>query len=67
LPAEAWDWFCLDGVPYHGKSLTVVWDRMGSHYKRGAGLAIWVGGHEVARRATMGRLTVALPSQNGKL
>jgi hypothetical protein len=65
LPAEAWDWFCVDGVPYHGKSLTIVWDRMGSHYKRGAGLAIWANGHEISRRATLGRLTGALPLPNG--
>ena len=28
--AEAWDWFCLDGVPYHG---TIVDDRLGSHWQ----------------------------------
>ena len=32
LPAGTWDWFCLDGVPYHGRSVTTVWDRDGSHY-----------------------------------
>ena len=61
LPPDTWDWFCLDGVPYHGQSLTIVWDRTGSRYNRGAGLAIWVGGREVARRAVLGRLTAKLP------
>jgi hypothetical protein len=62
LPPDAWDWFCLDGVPYHGHSLTVVWDRTGEHYGRGAGLAIWADGREIARSAELGRLTGALPA-----
>ena len=57
LPADAWDWFCLDDVPYHGQSLTVVWDRTGEHYGRGVGLAIFVDGREIARSPTLGRLT----------
>ena len=28
LPPDAWDWFCLDGVPYHGRLSD---DRLGSH------------------------------------
>lgn len=49
LPEEAWDWFCLDGVPYHGRSITILWDRAGERYGRGAGLSVWADGREVAR------------------
>jgi Trehalase len=62
LPPDTWDWFCLDGVPYHGQSLTIVWDRTGGHYNRGAGLAVWADGHEVARVAQLARLTGKLPT-----
>ncbi len=62
LPADAWDWFCLDDVPYHGRSLTIMWDRTGQHYDRGAGLAIFVDGKEIARSPTLGRLTGKMPS-----
>jgi alpha-L-fucosidase 2 len=62
LPADAWDWFCLDDVPYHGHSLAVVWDRTGQHYGRGAGLAIFVDGNEVGRSPSLGRLTGKLPT-----
>lgn len=62
LPADEWDWFCLDDVPYHGHSLTIVWDRTGEHYGRGAGLAIWADGQEVARSAELGRLKGSLPA-----
>jgi hypothetical protein len=40
LPQHAWDYFCLDGVPVHGRSLTVLWDHTGSKYNRGAGLRL---------------------------
>ena len=38
-PAE-WDWWCLDGVRYHGKDLTVLFDRDGSRYGKGKGLVV---------------------------
>jgi hypothetical protein len=61
LPPDAWDWFCLDGVPYHGQKLTIVWDRTGGRYDRGAGFAVWADGREIARIANLSRLTVKLP------
>ena len=57
LPADTWDWFCLDGVPYHGHSLTIVWDRTGEHYGRGAGLSLWVDGREIARSDSLIRIS----------
>lgn len=41
LPVDAWDWFCLDGVPYHGYTLTVFWDRTGRKYGKGRGLRVF--------------------------
>lgn len=57
LPPGTWDWFCLDGVPYHGRSLSIVWDRTGGRFGRGAGLALFAGGRRIARRDTLGRMT----------
>lgn len=65
LPTDAWDWFCLDGVPYHRHSLTVIWDRTGNRYNRGAGLTILADGREVARRESLGRLIGQLPPAAG--
>jgi len=56
LPAGTWDWFCLDGVRYRGRDVTVLWDRTGEHYKRGAGLTLIVDGKVIARRPTLGAL-----------
>jgi hypothetical protein len=63
VPTEAWDWFCLDGVPYHGRTLTILWDRTGERYQRGAGLAVWADGVEVARSPMLGRITGELPAR----
>jgi hypothetical protein len=62
IPADAWDWFCLDGVPYHGRSLTILWDRTGERYGRGAGLVVLVDGEELVRSATLQRVTAELPA-----
>jgi hypothetical protein len=64
LPADAWDWFCLDGVPYHGHSLTILWDRDGNHYHRGNGLSILADGKLVGQCAGLARLTCELPATN---
>lgn len=38
-----WDWFCLDGVKYHGHLLTVIWDKDGWRFSHGPGLAVRAG------------------------
>jgi hypothetical protein len=61
LPAGTWDWFCLDGVPYHGRILTILWDRDGSKYARGDGLRVFVDGVEIAASHELTRVTGRLP------
>ena len=48
IPGDQWDWFCLDGVRYRGKVLTILWDRDGSRYGKGSGLQLWVDGEKAA-------------------
>ena len=47
IPADKWDWFCLDNVLYHGRNLTILWDKYGDRYHRGKGLRIFVEGKQV--------------------
>jgi len=61
LPQEVWDWFCLDGLPYHGRSLTILWDRDGTRYGRGAGFQVWVDGQRVGAAERLGLLECKLP------
>ena len=60
LPADKWDWFCLDRVRYHGHDLTILWDKDGSKYHAGNGLQIYVDGQLKAQRNDLGRLTCGL-------
>jgi len=61
VPADRWNWFCLDNVLYHGRILTIVWDRTGQKYGRGPGLRLLINGKEIAHAAGIGRLEGALP------
>jgi hypothetical protein len=49
LPDGVWDWFCLDGVNYHGHTLTILWDKNGRRYGRGSGLALFEDGKLIVR------------------
>jgi hypothetical protein len=61
LPEGAWDWFCLDRVGYHGRTLTILWDHNGEHYGRGKGLSVLAEGKLVVRSGNLGRVTGKLP------
>jgi len=57
LPDNRWDWFCLDNILYHGKIVTIIWDKDGTKYKRGKGLSVWVNGKKVAASSKLEKLT----------
>ncbi len=48
VPDGRWDWFCLDNVLYHGKIITIIWDKDGTKFKKGKGLGLWVNGKKIA-------------------
>jgi hypothetical protein len=62
VPDGNWDWFCLDQVQYHGHMLTILWDKYGTHYNRGAGFRVYADDQLIAYSATLERVTGALPS-----
>jgi len=53
VEAKEMPYFCLQDLPYHGHSVTVLWDFDGTHYHAGKGLQVFVDGR---RRAGSGRL-----------
>jgi DUF1680 family protein len=61
IPSGAWDWFCLDNVPYHSRTLTILWDRTGEKYGKGAGLRLFADGSQIARADELARVTGKLP------
>lgn len=62
LPQGAWSYFALDGLPWHGHLLTVVYDATGRHYHRGRGLQLLVDGRLCAHRETLGPLEYRVPA-----
>lgn len=58
LPENQWDWFCLDNVMYHGKILTILYDKTGSHYGKGKGFRVFANGKEVFRAEKPGSVTI---------
>jgi hypothetical protein len=61
LVPDSWDYFALDNLRYRGHDLSIVWDRDGEHYRRGAGLRVSVDGKLLASSDTLTRLSVELP------
>jgi hypothetical protein len=63
LPDGTWDYFCLDGVRYHNLTITILYDRTGERYRKGAGLRVFADGKEIAASDRLDRRLVAgLPS-----
>nr|WP_221382306.1 NEW3 domain-containing protein [Actinoplanes polyasparticus] len=62
LAPPDWTHFAVENVPYHGHNLTVVWDRDGSVYGRGAGMRVWIDGVQKLSRTTLGDVRVAVPA-----
>jgi predicted GH43/DUF377 family glycosyl hydrolase len=67
LAPPTWDYFCLDQVHYHGRWLTILWDKTGEHYHKGRGLLVFADGQQVAATNTLERLTAPLPPQQTPL
>jgi hypothetical protein len=61
LAPLTWDYFCLDQVRYHGRWLTILWDKTGEHYQKGKGLRVLADGMEIAASDMLERVTGALP------
>ncbi|MGO9259161.1 MAG: MGH1-like glycoside hydrolase domain-containing protein [Bryobacteraceae bacterium] len=61
LPAGAWDWFCLDRIPYRGRALSIVWDKDGGKFGKGKGLRLFADGREIAHAPELARITGQLP------
>jgi hypothetical protein len=60
LPADKWDWFCLDNVSYHGKIITILWDKTGRKYKKGKGFSVWSNGKKIASSESLQKLEANL-------
>ena len=53
------DYMCLDGALIHGKLITVLYDKDGTHYGRGKGLSVLLNGKKVAHSDKIDELSIA--------
>jgi hypothetical protein len=53
LAPPTWDRFCLDGVPYHGRLLSIVWEK--PH-----GLSVLADGRVIGQRKDLGKLNARI-------
>jgi hypothetical protein len=60
LTPASWDYFAVENVAYHGHSITVLWDRIGSVYNRGEGLRVYLDGQLAGSRRTIGLIKVVV-------
>jgi len=58
LVPDDWSYFALQDVPYHGHSLTLIWDQTGTHYNAGVGLHVCQDGTSIYQSATLGNATI---------
>jgi len=60
IPEGSWDYFCLDHLLYHGREITVVYDKTGERYGRGKGLRLYSDGRELAHTDGLSALSAVL-------
>jgi len=60
IPEGKWDWFLLDNISYHGKMLTVLWDKTGKKYNRGTGMSVFADGKKIYNAKKLKHVVVQL-------
>lgn len=63
VPEGNLEYFCLDHVRYHGRHLTILWDKTGKRYGRGRGLRVLADGVEIAGSEHLTRVTGRIPAR----
>jgi hypothetical protein len=60
IPEDKWDWFCLDNILYHGKNITILWDKTGEKYHLGKGMQVLVDGEVVGKSIKLEKMEIGL-------
>lgn len=61
LIPKDWDYFVLENVPYHGHTISVIWDKTGTKYNKGQGLQLFSDGKPIASSTSIKELKAYLP------
>lgn len=60
LPKGKWDWFMLDHISYHDKTITLLWDKTGKKYNKGKGFQVFVDGKLLYKSNDLKAIKVAM-------
>ncbi|ULQ53254.1 MGH1-like glycoside hydrolase domain-containing protein [Flavihumibacter fluvii] len=60
IPGNSWGYFCLDNIAYHGKLLTILYDKTGGRYKRGKGFHVFINGKKAASAPTIQKIELTI-------
>lgn len=60
IPSYKWNWFCLDGIKYKDKTISIVYDKEGQKYGKKAGLSLYINGELVAHSNKLKKTEVNL-------
>lgn len=58
LVPDSWTHFAVEDLPYHGHRLSIIWDRDGKHYNRGAGFQVLQDGKQIYHVNAIGNAQV---------
>ena len=61
LVPDSWDHFAVENVAYHGRNISILWDRDGSHYQQGVGFRIYIDGNLVSANSTIQPVVISVP------
>ena len=61
VPEGAMDYFCLDGLRYHDFNLTILYDKTGKRYGKGAGVHVFADGAEIGSSQRLEWFRAKLP------
>lgn len=61
LVPASWDYFAVENVAYHGRNISILWDRDGSHYQQGAGFRIYIDGNLVLVKSIIQPVVIFVP------
>lgn len=60
LPEDTWDYFCLDNILYHGRIITVIYDKTGKRYMKGKGFYVFVDGKVIVSSNIVKKVVIQL-------
>ena len=60
IPKGKWDWFMLDNISYHNKTIALLWDKTGNKYNKGKGFQIYVDGKLLHKMNSLKPVKVAM-------